>query len=277
MKTIVVSNAKGGCGKSTIAMNLSTFFAREGKRTLLIDMDSQSQLTQWLDAGNGFDVEMTLYPALQGSVPIESVIQQTQYANLRFIASTLELESLGREMTDRVGYESTLAMMLPQLASDFDYIVIDSPNQLSPIQANAIVPADLIVVPIDGTKAVRSYAHLFKLLYRLRPDHDNLVMHVLSDVSRQPIVRERTIAMLKLFGLHNADTEIRTCPFLATVDENGANIFEYAPQSNGAKDIAALGREVFARLDPPEMLLLNAPKGNNTLISSNSPHHEQTN
>ena len=93
MKIITVINAKGGCGKSTIAMNLASGLAREG-RVLLIDMDPQAQVTQWLKAGDGLTATGTLLAALTGEQTLREVIQPTRIANLSFVASADGLEDL---------------------------------------------------------------------------------------------------------------------------------------------------------------------------------------
>jgi chromosome partitioning protein len=68
MNIITIINAKGGCGKSTIAMSLAAGLSTRGHRTLLIDMDPQAQVTQWLGAGDGLSAEGTLVVAMEGNV-----------------------------------------------------------------------------------------------------------------------------------------------------------------------------------------------------------------
>ena len=87
MRIVTVINAKGGCGKSTIAMNLAAALAGESYRTLLIDLDPQAQLTSWLDAGDGLTSLGTIVMPMAGKQPIGGVIQGTKIANLSFVAS----------------------------------------------------------------------------------------------------------------------------------------------------------------------------------------------
>jgi chromosome partitioning protein len=100
MHIITVINAKGGCGKSTIAMGLASGLARRGHPTLLIDMDPQAQITQWLGLGDGLSPQGTLVAAMEGRQSLEEIIQQTSFQNLSFIASSQQLEDLGRQITD---------------------------------------------------------------------------------------------------------------------------------------------------------------------------------
>src|ERR1700690_3459252 len=100
MKIITVINAKGGCGKSTLAMNLAAALADRGHDTLLIDMDPQAQLSQWLRAGDGLANTGTLVAAMTGESPFREVIRPTSIDQLFFVASAIGLEDLGRQITD---------------------------------------------------------------------------------------------------------------------------------------------------------------------------------
>jgi chromosome partitioning protein len=244
MNIITVINAKGGCGKSTIAMNVAAGLALRGQQILLIDMDPQAQITQWLGAGDGLRSEGTLATAMAGNQTLEEVIQQTHLLNLAVVASSEGLEELGRQITDTENYATILTRILAGATRQFDFVVIDSPNQISPIMENAIFPSDLFIVPFESTKAVRSYANFFKLLMRLRPGEEHRVLHVLSNLSRQPGLRQRVIHAMDAHGVTRARSEIRTCGWLAQVDEHGGSIFAYRPRSKGARDMALLIDEV---------------------------------
>src|SRR3954469_11953668 len=113
---------------------------------------------------------------------------------------------------------------------------------------NAIFPSDLFIVPFESTKAVRSYANFFQLLMRLRPGEEHRVLHVMSNLSRQRGLRQRVIEATALHGIALARTEIHTCGWLAQVDENGGNIFDYRPHSRGAEDMGLLGQELLELL-----------------------------
>jgi len=244
MNIITVINAKGGCGKSTIAMNLATYLALRGHRTLLLDMDPQAQVTDWLAAGDGLTADRTLLNAMLGRETMGHVIQPTGFDRLSFVASAEGLEGFGRQMTDYEGYQTRLAQLLAEVEGWFDLVVIDSPNQISPVMENAIFPTDLFIVPFESTKAVRSYANFYKLLIRLRPDEQHQILHVLTNLSRQPGLRKRVLELMAADGIELADTEVRSCGWIAQADEHGGSIFGYRPHAKGAKDIEHLGNEV---------------------------------
>jgi cellulose biosynthesis protein BcsQ len=227
MNIITSINAKGGCGKSTIAMNLAAGLAMRGHQTLLIDMDPQAQVTQWLGAGDGLRTAGTLAAAMAGEQPFDEVIQSTPIEHLSFIASSEGLEELGRQITDDESYATILTRLLATSSRAFEFVIIDSPNQISPIMENAIFPSDLFIVPFESTKAVRSYANFYKLLMRLRPGEAHRLLHVLSNLSRQAGLRRRAIEQMDL---------------------HGGSIFHYRPYSKGAVDMQALVDELLELL-----------------------------
>jgi chromosome partitioning protein len=264
MNIITVINAKGGCGKSTIAMNVASGLARHGHRVLLMDLDPQAQVTQWLAAGDGLTPEGTLVSALTRQQSLSEVIQPTGFENLSFVASADGLEDLGREISQTDGYPSMLTQLLAEehIADRFDFIVIDSPNQISPIMENAIFPADVFIVPFESTKAVKSYASIYKLLVKLRPQEDFRMLHVLSNLSRLSGLRNRVLTLLAQDNISTARSEVRSCGWLAQVDENGGSIFHYRPLSKGSQDMAALVEEV-------RELFSNGPQAH---TETTSPH-----
>lgn len=252
MRVIAVINAKGGCGKSTIAMNIAAGLSLRGFRVLLLDLDPQAQVTQWLHAGDGFSVTGTLAAVFNGDQMLNEIIAPSSFPHLDFVASADSLEELGRQITDRESYPHLLVQQLATVRDAYDFAVIDSPNQISPIMENAIYPADLFIVPFESTKAVKSFASVFKLLMQHRSAGDYRILHVLSNLTRLPGLRRRVIELLQADGLEPSQAEIRSCGWLAQVDEFGGSIFHWRPLSRGAQDMAQLVDETLAALSANE-------------------------
>ena len=257
MRIISAINAKGGCGKSSISISLAAALGRKGYKVLLSDMDPQAQLSEWLHIGDGLSWQGTIVGALIGREDVRNLVQKTAIKNVSFLASSSPLEEYGRDAVSRPNYVGEYAAQIAKLAPDFDFLVIDCPNQISPIMEQCIFVTDLFMIPFESTKAVKSYANVVALMMKLRPDTDYKTLHVLNNVFREGL-RNRIMERMEQEGIPRAKTEVRNCGWLAQVDEHGGNIFEYRPHAKGAEDMAELAREVLATLETPAAIKRSA-------------------
>lgn len=148
MGTIIAfANQKGGVAKTTSTYNVGVSLARKGKKTLIIDLDSQASLT--ISAGlEPFDYENTIVSVLRkNGVAIEKCTLPLQ-ENLKICPSRLELAQLEMEMIGRSMREMILKRALEPIRNDYDFILIDCPPQLSILTINALACSDFVIVPV---------------------------------------------------------------------------------------------------------------------------------
>ena len=147
-RTITICNQKGGVGKTTTAINLSTSLAVAGKKVLIIDIDPQGNAT----SGIGLDKNTTAYSGyhiILGEVPAADAIVQTQVPNLDIIPSNINLTGAEVELVSVMGREHRLRKGLEGIKDRYDYIMIDCPPSLGLLTINALTAADSILIPIQ--------------------------------------------------------------------------------------------------------------------------------
>ena len=147
-RIITIVNQKGGVGKTTTAVNLAAALAVLEKKTLLIDLDPQGNAT----SGVGLDkekVELQIYDALIGRVPIEKTILPTTTANLFCIPGNINLTGAEIELVHEFAREHKLKEALAPLAGVYEYILIDCPPSLGLLTVNAMTASSDVLVPIQ--------------------------------------------------------------------------------------------------------------------------------
>lgn len=144
MKRIVVANQKGGVGKTAAAINVAAVLARS-HRVLAIDIDPQFALTRQLGVAPG---ETTLVEVLSGA-PAASALVRLDELGLSLLPARRDLAEVEQALVTQSGREWFLAQALDELADDFDVAVIDTPPNLAQLTINALVIADVVLVPIS--------------------------------------------------------------------------------------------------------------------------------
>ena len=147
---IVISfaNQKGGVGKTTSVFNIGVSLARKGKRTLIIDLDSQASLTISANL-EPFEIENSIVSAMQkNGLPMSECILPLQ-DNLFIVASRLELAEIEFELFNRLQREIILKKVVEPIKSDYDFILIDCPPQYSLLTLNALACSDFVIIPVE--------------------------------------------------------------------------------------------------------------------------------
>ena len=146
-KIISVANQKGGVGKTTTTVNLSTILAKKGKKVLLIDTDPQGNAT----SGLGIDKESDLstYDLLITDVAAEDIIQETAIKNLYITPSNMNLAGAEVQLVSMMSREQRMKEKLDAIKNQFDYILIDCPPSLGLITLNAFTASDSVLIPVQ--------------------------------------------------------------------------------------------------------------------------------
>jgi len=148
MKIVAVANQKGGVGKTTTTINLAASLALLGKKTLIVDIDPQANVTSGLGVTKG-GLESSVYGALIGNTPIAQVLQATEVPNLSLAPSGIDLVGAEIELASVENREYRLREALLPLESDFEFVFLDCPPSLGLVTLNALNAARSILIPIQ--------------------------------------------------------------------------------------------------------------------------------
>jgi len=246
VRTIALTNQKGGVGKTTTAVNLSASLARLGQRVLFIDCDAQSNgtLSFGLNAGR---LETTVYDLFTGEARAEDAI--VRYSDLlHVIPATPDLAGGEAEKSPLASRGQALKQALAGL-TDYDYIIVDCPPTLGLINVNVLVFVDEVIIPMQCQFfALQGVSLLLKTIEMVqkRVNPRLTIAGVLACMydARTTLSREVLEEIRKHFGSKVFNAKIRTNVRLAESPSFGKPVIDYAPESNGAQDYMALAREV---------------------------------
>ncbi len=147
-RIIAIANQKGGVGKTTTAINLSSCLAEKGKKVLVIDMDPQGNTTSGLGIDKN-ELENTIYEMIIGECLLEECLLENVFNNLSLIPSHVNLSGAEIELMDMEGKEYIVRGQVNAIRDNYDFVIIDCPPSLSMLTVNAMTTADSIIVPIQ--------------------------------------------------------------------------------------------------------------------------------
>ncbi len=146
-KVISVANQKGGVGKTTTTVNLSTLLAKKGKKVLLIDTDPQGNATSGL--GITKELEFSVYDILVGDTTFVETVQDTAIKNLKICPSNISLAGAEVELVSMMSREQRLKVKLDEVKDQYDYVLIDCPPSLGLVTLNAFTASDSVLIPVQ--------------------------------------------------------------------------------------------------------------------------------
>ena len=146
-KIISVANQKGGVGKTTTTVNLSTLLAKKGKKVLLIDTDPQGNATSGL--GVTKELELSVYDVLVGDTTFIDKVEKTSIKNLHVCPSNISLAGAEVQLVSMMSREQRLKVKLDEIKDLYDFILIDCPPSLGLITLNAFTASDSVLIPVQ--------------------------------------------------------------------------------------------------------------------------------
>ena len=250
-RTIAIANQKGGVGKTTTAINLSSCLAEAGQRVLTIDFDPQGNATSGLGLEKG-QIEDTVYEMMLGDCSFEDCLQREVQEDLDVLPSDSNLSGAEIELLDVENKEFVLKSHLDQVKNDYDFIIIDCPPSLSLLTLNALVAADTVLVPIqceyyalEGLSQVLRTINIVKrkmnpslemegVVFTMYDARTNLYLEVVENVKNN--LNEKIYKTI-------IPRNVR----LAEAPSHGMPINIYDSKSTGAESYRLLAAEVISR------------------------------
>ncbi len=245
-------NEKGGSGKTTLTVNLASYFAIYKKlNVLIIDMDPQGQSGKSLGL-NVRDLPITIYDILTGQADIKESIQNTKIEKLKIIPSNKKLVNFSSYVLDAPDKDTRLRQALKKLKG-FDFVFIDSPPSLGLISFNVMTAANKIIVPVslnylalDGTAEIIDTVNRLKKANHLRDIE--FFMLIPTMYRRTRLAAEIIETLRKHFPELVSTTKISMDVKIDEAQSRGLTIWEYAPKSRGAEMIKTVAEEIWEKI-----------------------------
>lgn len=257
-KIIAIANQKGGVGKTTTAVNLSTAIALAGKRVLLIDSDPQANAT----TGMGIEAKSdgnTIYEVIVLDKKFSETIKKTVVENLDIITSHINFVAAELELKDLPQREARLKQKLEEYISEnkfslsnYDFIFIDCPPSLGLITLNALTAADTILIPVQSEyyalEGLSQLLNTIKLVKNTFNPSLNIEGYLLTMFdSRLRLANQVEVEIRKFFGDKVFNVKIARNVKIGEAPSFGKPVLIYDPTSTGAQNYIDLAREFLLR------------------------------
>jgi chromosome partitioning protein len=251
-RIIAIANQKGGVGKTTTAINLSSALAHFGRKVLLLDMDPQG------NAGRGLGVDInlqkhTIYEVIaEGRNPTQAILT-TSFEGVDVIPANLRLAQFEGKNEGGVHPFSVLKNALAKLPKDhYDYIVVDCPPSLGLLCLNSLVAADAVLIPVqceyfamEAVAAILSSVAKVQREWNSRLTIEGFLLTMFDN--RLRLSNQVYEEVKRHFGDLVFNTVIARNVRLSEAPSHGVSVLEYDPQSKGAQNYIALAKELIKR------------------------------
>ena len=246
-KIISIANQKGGVGKTTTSINLSTILAKKGRRVLMIDADPQGNASSGVGVGRE-DIELSIYDVLINDTEIPDVVKKTNVKNLSLCPSNINLAGAEVELVSMMSREQRLKEKLDEVKEDYDFIIIDCPPSLGLITLNAFTASDSVLIPVqceyyalEGLGQLLNTINLVKkhLNKDIEIEGALLTMYDIRTNLSNQVVKE----VKRYFNEKVYKTVIPRNVKLSEAPSYGMPISMYDPRSKGAKSYEKFVKE----------------------------------
>ena len=244
-RIIAIANHKGGVGKTTSVGSIGSILSEMGKRTLLIDLDAQANLTTSFLTE---EPEETIYNALRGETALPVIPLRE---NLSIVASTLDMAGVELDLSSRISREFILHKLIKPVAEEYDYILLDCPPSLGLVTINALVAARELFIPLTAealpSRGLAKITNIVRMVQENLNEAITLNGVIITRWEGTNLSKMVEAQLRETFGDTIFKTKIRKNVAIAEAPLYAKDVVTYAPDSNGARDYRALTEEILAQ------------------------------
>lgn len=244
-RIIAIANHKGGVGKTTSVGSIGSILSSMGKRTLLIDLDAQANLTTSFLTE---EPEETIYNALRGETALPVIPLRE---NLSIVASTLDMAGVELDLSSRISREFILHKLIKPVAEKYDYILLDCPPSLGLVTINALVAARELFIPLTAealpSRGLAKLTNIVRMVQENLNEAITLNGVIITRWEGTNLSKMVEAQLRETFGDTIFKTKIRKNVAIAEAPLYAKDVVTYAPDSNGARDYRALTEEILAQ------------------------------